>query len=341
MTKPLLYRSVRARDLLELFFLSAVTSLLAVRFYLYVTGYPQVGGGSLHIAHMLWGGILMLVAMTLSLSFIGHRTQMLTALIGGVGFGVFIDELGKFITKDNNYFFEPTIGILYALFVVLYLTFNFLSRRQRLTSREYHLNALVELEEAVALDMDREEKARVLELLDKADPKSLITKQLKILLTKVKTVPPEQPNVLARVKKWIDHNYQRFWKARRSNGLVRVFFVVEVVLFLAAVIYAAYNNFDNIGDLFFGKASYSKFLLVGEFASAAVAAGFVAFGLYRFKDSRIEAFEQFRRATLVNIFLTEFFIFSREQFGALPGFAFNVVLLVLVNFVLRQEKRLN
>ena len=71
----MLYRSIRARDLLEVFFVSAVTSLLAVRFYLYIAGYPQIGGNGLHIAHMLWGGFLMLAAITLLLGFIGRRTQ--------------------------------------------------------------------------------------------------------------------------------------------------------------------------------------------------------------------------------------------------------------------------
>ncbi len=116
-TEYMMYRSIRARDLLEIFFVSAVFSLLLVRFFLFVTGYPQLGGDGLHIAHMLWGGLLMLISITLLLAFLGRRVQQLAAVLGGLGFGVFIDEIGKFITSDNNYFFRPTIGILYAIFV--------------------------------------------------------------------------------------------------------------------------------------------------------------------------------------------------------------------------------
>lgn len=123
------YQNIRARDQLELFLLGAVSSLLLVRFYLHITGYPQIGSGGLHIAHMLWGGALMLVALVIALSFLGARAQRLTAFIGGIGFGVFIDELGKFITRDNNYFYQPTIGLIYAIFICLYLAFNFLSRK--------------------------------------------------------------------------------------------------------------------------------------------------------------------------------------------------------------------
>ena len=134
MSRRLFYRNVYARDHLEIFLVSAITSLLLLRFYLKEAGYPQVGNGTLHIAHMLWGGLLMLIAIITSLSFLGVRAQRFTALVGGVGFGIFIDELGKFITRDNNYFFRPTIGLIYAIFAVLYLAINFLTRNQKLSS---------------------------------------------------------------------------------------------------------------------------------------------------------------------------------------------------------------
>ena len=55
------------------FLVAGVASILAIRVYLILTGYPQLGGGGLHIAHMLWGGLLMLVALILMLAFLGRR----------------------------------------------------------------------------------------------------------------------------------------------------------------------------------------------------------------------------------------------------------------------------
>lgn len=48
-----LYRNIRSRQALELFLLAGISGLLAVRFYLHVTGYPHIGDDSLHIANML------------------------------------------------------------------------------------------------------------------------------------------------------------------------------------------------------------------------------------------------------------------------------------------------
>eukprot|EP00658_Telonema_sp_P-2_P012430 TRINITY_DN14731_c0_g2_i1.p1 TRINITY_DN14731_c0_g2~~TRINITY_DN14731_c0_g2_i1.p1 ORF type:complete len:140 (-),score=32.13 TRINITY_DN14731_c0_g2_i1:127-546(-) len=93
----------------ELFLVSAIFTVLAIRGYLWLTDYPKIGGSGLHIAHMLWGGVGMMVAILLNCSFIGRRVQRFSAWVGGIGFGCFIDELGKFITEDNNYFFEPTV----------------------------------------------------------------------------------------------------------------------------------------------------------------------------------------------------------------------------------------
>lgn len=338
-TRRLLYRNVRARGLLDLFLVSAITAVLAVRFYLHITGYPQIGNGTFHIAHMLWGGLLMLGALVLVFGYIGMGVQRVAAVAGGVGFGVFIDELGKFITRDNDYFFQPTIGLIYAIFVSLYLLFNFLSRKQRLTQREYQLNALLQLEEAIGRDMDEGEKQRVHELLDRAGNRNAITQHLQTFLTSIETVPDEGPN---RFKRWfsrIDDRYRRFWRLRNSHRLVKAFFIIEAVLFLAGVAAVAVVNLDDLMLLLQGDRSYGTELLIGQIASSAVAAGYVLYGVYKFRSGRAEAFEYFRRATLINLFLTQFFVFSRIEFGALPGFVFNLVLLGLITFVLRQERR--
>lgn len=338
--RPFMYRSARAREQLELFLLSAVSSLLLVRFYLYLTGYPQVGSGRLHIAHVLFGGLLMLAALTITLSFLGSRVQRTTALLGGVGFGIFIDEIGKLITRDNNYFFRPAIGIIYAIFAVLYLLFNFLARDSRLTSKEYQLNALAELEEAVAHDMDPAEKARVLSLLAAADQASPITTQLKRFVASVETVAADQPGFTSRFRSRIDELYQQFWSRHSSRGLVRTVSVLAISLFVIGILGTVYANANDILQTIAYGVSYSYALLAGQLLASITAAGFAIAGVALLSRSPLSAFEQFRRAVLVNIFLTEFFLFSREQFSAAPGFILNLGLLLLINFVLYQEHRL-
>lgn len=337
--KAMFYRNTRARGLLEIFLLSAIGSLLAIRFFLHLSGYPQIGGGGLHIAHMLWGGLLMAAAVVLTLAFLGQAIRRLSALLGGVGFGIFIDELGKFITSDNDYFFRPAIGIIYAIFVVLYLSFNFLSRKQHLSSREYQLNALTHLEEAIVHDMDATEKDTARELLQRADPYSPITIHLKNVVEEVELVPGSPPRNYTVLLGRIDAAYTRFWHSRSSRPIVRAFFIIETIVFMIVMSWGIWNNVDDILQVFVGTADYDKWLLAGQVVSSVTAAGFAVVGAVLLTRSRSLAFEQFRRATLINIFLTEFFIFSRVEFQALPGFLFNLGVLLFVTYVLRQERR--
>lgn len=334
------YRNVRARDQLELFLLGAASSLLLVRFYLHITGYPQIGSGGLHIAHMLWGGVLMLAALVIALSFLGARAQRLTAFVGGVGFGVFIDELGKFITRDNNYFYQPTIGLIYAIFICLYLTFNFLSRSRPLTPRENQLNALSQLEEAIVHDLDPVEKARVEQFLADADQNDPVTQQLQKLLKQMKVIPAAPPSRIKRLGNHITRMYASFWQRRDSDFWVRSFFLLEAAVFMLAVALTSYVTIDNILDLFAGRASYSTELAVGQLLSASVATVFVVRGVIFLPKSRLRAYEQFRRATLVHVFLTQFFMFAQIEFGALPSFVINLGLLGLITFAIQQEHRL-
>jgi len=132
-------RDKNAGDLMGVTLIFAVVTILGIRAFLALTGYPQLGGGGLHIAHTLWGGLGMLVSIALLLSFWSPAIRQLAAVLGGIGFGFFIDELGKFITTDVDYFFQPTIALLYVLFIILFLAARSFGSRQ-LTAAEIEIN---------------------------------------------------------------------------------------------------------------------------------------------------------------------------------------------------------
>jgi hypothetical protein len=43
--------------------ISRIATVLVIRTELWLTNYPQLGGSGLHIAHLLWGALLMLLAI--------------------------------------------------------------------------------------------------------------------------------------------------------------------------------------------------------------------------------------------------------------------------------------
>ena len=121
-------RSVDVAQRLDTFLVCAIAAVLGNRFFLILTGYPQLGNGTLHISHAIWGALMMAIAIIFAISYLPPFTRTFVAFLGGAGFGWFIDELGKFITRDVNYFFEPTIALIYIVFVVMYFAFRSVER---------------------------------------------------------------------------------------------------------------------------------------------------------------------------------------------------------------------
>jgi len=138
---------------------------------------------------MLYGGLLMAVALLLCLSFLGNRARLWAALIGGIGFGFFIDEIGKFITRDNDYFFQPSIALIYITFVLIYLAFRDLQMRSAVSREEYLVNAVHDLEEAVINDLQPEERTRALRYLGAIAEKDDLTLGLAALIERASVQP--------------------------------------------------------------------------------------------------------------------------------------------------------
>ena len=132
--------------------LSFALTVGLTRLFLYLTGYPQLGGGSLHIAHVLWGGLFLFAAIILILTYINQKIFILSAVLSGIGVGLFIDEVGKFITATNDYFFPAAAPIIYSFFLLTVLVYTLVVRRSRRNTRMELYQLLGGLEEILDED---------------------------------------------------------------------------------------------------------------------------------------------------------------------------------------------
>jgi hypothetical protein len=131
-----------------------------------LTGYPQLGGGGLHIAHVLWGGLFLFIGSLLPLIFSNRWALNLSALFSGVGIGLFIDEVGKFITQTNDYFYPSAAPIIYAFFLLTALLYVRLKRPKKEDARIYMYHAFQELEELLDNDLSIKDHRRIIQNLD-------------------------------------------------------------------------------------------------------------------------------------------------------------------------------
>lgn len=141
----------------------------------------------------------MLIALVLLLAFIGRHLQSSAALQGGIGFGTFIDELGKFITSNNNYFFQPAIPLIYMIFVLLFLCFRELEKQPSPSERAYLANALYLLAQDAPCGLSEEDKNEVLWLLRAYDAHDERLHALAETVEQLPVMPPSKAGVLDRM----------------------------------------------------------------------------------------------------------------------------------------------
>jgi hypothetical protein len=163
-------RRLHAESYMVWTLLSFAVSVSLTRLFLELTGYPQIGNTELHVAHVLWGGLLLFIASILPLIFANRWAFMADAVIAGIGMGLFIDEVGKFITKNNDYFYPPAAPIIYVVFLLTFVVYLFVRRAKGEDIRSEFYYIFEELEEVLDHDLSDDEKLRIhkrIELISK------------------------------------------------------------------------------------------------------------------------------------------------------------------------------
>lgn len=332
-------RYIEFGDLFELFFFSAILTIIAIRIFLQFTGFPQIGSGVFHIAHLIFGGFFMLFSILGFITFLNEDLKSYWAILGGMGFGTFIDEIGKYITRDNNYFYQPTFAIIYVVFIILYLIYKNIERDQNFTKEEYLINSINILEEYELKRFDKEEKREALEYLSKSDQNNFITKFLFKIFKESTNLPEPNPGKYEIAKKKLKKIYRYFLKQPWSEYAISSFFIARSFIYLVTGIFLIISITQH-----FLSGTLASFLTprgllpLIQFTFLALQAILTIVGAITIAKSRKMAYRFFRGAVLVSVFVLQVFNFYSNPVHALFSTIGDLLLLGALTYMSGEEK---
>ncbi len=319
-------RSVDLARRLDLFLVAAVASVLGNRAFLAATGYPQVGNGTLHISHAIWGGLMMAIAIIIAVTYINPSMRTVVALLGGIGFGFFIDEVGKYITRDVNYFFKPAFSLIYITFLAMFFSFRFMERKP-FGPNEAVINGLEALKSASTGQLDDTRRLAALELLRTSNATTGLATRVTALLHEVPALVPHQPRWPARTAMRARVRYYEWSTQPGFVATVTILFLLRVV---ALATTTAFVVLDGGGIKGFGE--WMTTLTVG------LSTLLLLVGIVWLPFSRRQAYRWLDAGLLVSLLIAQVFVYDQEQLVGTIGLAVTLVYWVLLRSAMRAER---
>jgi hypothetical protein len=222
-----------AERYLQLTILSFAASVSVTRLILQLTGYPQLGNQTLHIAHVLYGGVFLYAASLLPLLYANRWAYTWSAILSGLGVGLFIDEVGKFITQTNDYFFPAAAPIIYAFFLLTVLLYQRTNKKTQLDVRSSLYTVIEVLQEVLDHSLETDEleemKTRLNHIIKEAQSpryQSLATELQHFVESDALKTVIEKPNLFDKIItrwSWFEENYL-------SENRVKAAIIISLVL---------------------------------------------------------------------------------------------------------------
>nr|MBP9817445.1 hypothetical protein [Candidatus Shapirobacteria bacterium] len=259
----------------------------------------------------------------------GQRILKNMAVLFGVGFGLFIDEIGKYLTRDNYYWFRPAFIFIYVSFVLIFLFYKYLDRQTKKTDKEVFYSILRNLEEVGENDLEVSEKREMLIKLT----------ELKLTGNKnERTSAMAMERMIKEIRAKSDRKVNNRWQMAKGwlqpmVGKVVSKKLVQISLWLYAIYYSVTRIVDMYLWLTMENKNFDMMALKIIFETV-VAILFLLGARWWWSQKRLRALRLFRYGLYVNILLVSVFKFYFEQIGAI----YDVVLAMLVMELLGEYK---
>ncbi|WP_124711258.1 hypothetical protein [Gordonia insulae] len=331
-------RSIYGTAAVEWFLIIAIATILITRLYLQLTGYPQVGGGTLHIAHALWGGALMMLALVVGWLFLGPATRVTAIVMGGIGFGLFLDEVGKFVTKDNDYFYGPSAEIMYVLVVVLLLISRVVRDVKKPTAAEAMANAATIAADGVSHGLPSRRRRQAVEFLELAADRGAdpaVIGHIHSLLD----ASEDTPDRLMRLRDRATTLIPGMFRSPRWVPVVGWLLVVSSALTLFVGILGSYFNDRDMGDveLYFELSRNSNASWIVFISGVLTLALALPAMIARNRTTRVWPLRSLRLAALVSALTNALVDFALEGFGAVFNLAIGLFALAVITYHLGER----
>lgn len=315
----------RASDYLLITLLSFGVSVGATRLFLNLTGYPQIGTGTLHIAHVLWGGLFLFVASLLPIIYINEWIVALSGLFSGFGVGLFIDEVGKFITQSNDYFYPSAAPIIYVLFLLTVFVFSQVKVERRPSTRSIFYEVLERLTEILDRDLSADEANEIQKKLDviitRNDEPDLVQLAESIrgyIVSEKKRLVPSDPTLLEKITIFAQKIENKYLTKNR----------LKTIIILALLGWGAWAMVSPIGYLIVTKNPTQLQFFLDQLMTQKLITN--PSGLTWFQARILLE----GGMGVIAIISALFILFKRDQIGVWLGIADMVVTLTIVNLLI-------
>jgi hypothetical protein len=336
-----------AAGLLTLLVVVGVVTVTVTRVFLAATGYPMIGGGTFHLAHALWGGLLLVVAVVVQLVWANRWALTVAAACAGVGVGLFVDEVGKFITTRNDYFFPLAAPIVYLVMVVLAWVAVRARRRRAPTDRERLYEVLDGLRDLADGRLDSDRRAAIIAHLgqlrdewDRPELRELSARLEEFLLSPVVTVLPPRPGLLHRIRALLGRLERRLLPERGLRRILTAFLLVgaagQLIGMAVAVVLLVHRQSwtEQLDQLVAGTELDRTLVTLAVLIQ--LASTYVGFALFAtaavswFRARRLRAIRLMVAAQLISLSLLDVVQSYVDQFGVLQQATVDLLLLALL-----------